>query len=132
MRNIILTVVLTLVSSAATAEWVKFQETKYQKTTFYLDTDSIKKIGYKRRVWIMQSLSQRRIIDSDKSFYSAKTQRLVNCREEETTVKYLVMYSEKMGHGDVVGKLAYKDFDNQYTPIIPDSVNDSLMKIVCR
>jgi len=113
---------LTLYSLAAIANAANWVETN----GVYIDTDSFKRHGDSTEFWVMTPYSKSKILKVGK-YQADQTRELIEikCRESLMRQVYFVAYYRS----ELVTSRASS---MQFTPIIPDSLGDSLYRAVCK
>ena len=119
--GVLAVVALTVASPAMAANWVKLMED--QRGTDYYDSDSVGKIvsGY-RTIW-------QRIIYADKSSFNTEAVLLLyfDCQNSSSAVKSeFQIHSNGTTDQQTVGTNAL-----QFEPIVPGTLYEHLMKMVC-
>ena len=116
---------LMLFASPAWAEWTVSGGS--DEFTQYIDIATIRRNGNFVKMWDLKDFKTVEKI-SDYSFLSQKVQSEYDCKEERERLLAFSWFSGKMGSGTVV----YSDNDpTKWIPIQPDSVAETLWKIVC-
>lgn len=125
MRKIMLMLLLTVVSNAAMAEWVRLGSTN--SLTFYADPSTIRKRGNLVKMWFMDDFKDYH--DSPtKPYRSTRGQDEYDCEGEQIRGVHLTSFSESMGRGDTVNQ--YNDIGKWY-PIAPSSSGETMWKFAC-
>ena len=114
---------LALASAAAAADWV--EATKgHDGRIVYLDIDSIRRSGDDVRVWVMHDLSK---VKSERA-RRVKYQLAYKCADETLFTASVVSYAP---NGDVLRSEQPIETRYDYKPVVPDTIGESLMKLVC-
>jgi len=125
MTRLLLITLLVLSSGPAYAEWVSIGTT--DKVILYIDLDTIRRKGDRVRLWHLHDFKTVETVNGD-SILSIKMQSEIECLEERIRMLAGHSFSSNMGGGEVV----YSDTDEKkWEPIVPDSSNQALWKVVC-
>jgi len=122
MRKTIFMMLLAVVSSSATAEWVEVS--KSETVTVYADPATIRKAGDMVKMW---TLSDYKTPD-DVQNMSRVYQHEYDCKEGQIRLLYMALHSGNMGGGAADVVLSYP---TDWTPVPPGSTNDVLLKFAC-
>ena len=96
-------------------------------SVYYFDKSTIRKNGAIVKMWIM--VNTRDIaLNQDRS---SKVQKVFNCSSETIAIASFVMYSGAIGNGSVTTSMSFKEKEWEWSPIIPDSIQELEWKIVC-
>jgi tetratricopeptide (TPR) repeat protein len=109
-----------------TSGWIPISDP--DEATYYVDPSTIRRIGNKSKVWILYDLKKATVDNNGKALASAKSQDEFDCKEEQSRSLHTVAYSGTMGRGHVVST---DSTQSQWTPVVPDSVREAIMKFVC-
>ena len=125
MCKAIVMVLLAVVSSSATAEWVEiFRDESY---TRYYDPATVSQAGNMVKMWDLFDFKAAKVVDG-KPFMSAKSQFEYDCMEQRMRSLHTSGYSGNMGAGEVV-------FSNsnplEWRPIRPGAIGAKLMELAC-
>ena len=130
MENFVLkkTILVALLSATPlisfAQNWV-FVTGNSNAADFYVDADSIKKIGTNRRVWILQDLKKRTVNGS----LSAKLLREIDCNEEKIRSLQFTFYAENMLKGEMMNTVTRT---GEWEFVSPDSMNKDVLDAVCK
>ncbi len=126
MRNIILMLMLTFVSSNAMAEWVAVNHNEY--ATGYANPASIVKDGNIVKMWSLVDCKALTHFIGGSPFMSIKSQEEFDCKEKELRTLVYSLHSGKMGEGEVI----FVDSNpSKWEPVLPDSEMERFLKIAC-
>jgi hypothetical protein len=130
MKKIILMLLLTAVSSSSYADWVNFgtSVTRDGNVTAYVNQTTIQKNGSKSKMWILYDAKVPRKLGT-LSYRSSMGQNEYDCETRQSRNLAIFLYSEKLGHGDVVSSSSTPDSD--WEPASPDSMGGHLLKYAC-
>lgn len=129
MGRIFLMSILTIVSSAAMADWVKINNK--DNLTTYVDPSTISKDGNIVKMWGVVDLKESRKEQDGKSFLSAKGLQEFNCEAKQIRKLSLTLFSGNMGVGEVVH--TYSDADKwKWTPVEPGSISETMLNAACK
>jgi len=118
-----LVLLLMVFALPASAGWVKYEYS--DEANFYYDPATIRVNGNFRRVWELQDLKKR----DPKGYMSHRYLSEYNCREERYRNLSLSAHSELMAGGRV---MVSGDSPSMWSYIAPDSIVQTLFKIVCK
>jgi len=124
MKKLLLTLMLSVVSSSAMAEWVKVSEDKL--VTAYADPTTIRKLGDKVKMWALWDYSTAQEGDS-KPYMSVRIQNEYNCKEETDRQIYATTFSGNMLYGNKINTQGGRDWE----PVAPRTVGEALWKFAC-
>jgi len=127
MKKLLLTLMLSVVSSSAMAEWVYFTRDSEETVTVYVDTSTIRKTDNGVKIWIMFDFKKAKKRYS-KPHSSYKERMEYDCKEELVRSLYQSMFTKNMGAGGLVETFNVID---KWAPIEPESINDALWKFAC-
>ena len=115
-------VCLMMLAGSSWAEWVRYEET--EKTIFYYDPATIRKEGDLRRVWVLLDSRKR----NDKGDMSSRVRFEYDCKKERYRFLGFSSHAEPMAGGEV---LLMGGEDNNWMAIAPNTVDETILKIVC-
>lgn len=125
MRNLILTVLLTAMSTCALAEWTIVNSN--DKLTIYADLQTIRKKGDSRKMWsLLDFRSQQQ--QNYATYVSQVTQSEYDCAEEQFRMIFSTYYDLPMGNGNSV--FTY-EHGNSVKPVPPNTPLRELWEIAC-
>lgn len=81
-------------------------------------------------VWMHRELANAEYFEKEKIYRSTRERIVVDCKSARTAVTDAVFYSEHFGKGRIAG--ATKGSAAEMFPVVPDSVEEQLLKAVCR
>lgn len=119
-------IVLMIPCLASASNWVLISKT-VDGTTFSIDTQSIQRSGDSVTYWYRSNYSSR---DEDGDL-SSKVNRTTNCRTREVISRYFMFYDDINNNGKQTSSFAAPS-STIWKPISPDSVDESIMKFVCK
>ncbi len=127
MNKLLLTLILTLVSTSAMAEWTWAVEDAGVGITVYVDRTSISKTG--NIVKMLTLVDFKAVQGKSKSkFLSQKEQDEYDCKDEKIRILTFSQHSKNMGAGEVV----FSDsVSSKWLPVAPRSSNEVLWEIAC-
>jgi hypothetical protein len=125
MKKYLFLLVLISTTVFSQARWTYYSHS--DTSSLFVDYSSVKKVGNNVRVWTLFELKQPR----QNGLFTLKSYIEYvefDCKDGRVFSHKQVMYSESMGGG------SNKDisFTKEWDFIIPDSLNDSLSKELCR
>ena len=113
---------LFVASSAAHAMWVTV--TRNEVATVYIDSMSIQKLGYNRRVWVVYDLQK----PDDTGQQSVKSNIEYDCTEGKYKTNSASSHPNKMGNGPAIKALPVPE---GWRPISQDSMSRQLFAFAC-
>ena len=93
---------------------------------FYIDLKKIKKIDGHIYYWTLIDFSK---MDQEGDL-SEKNLRKVDCKKSRYSLLRRVFYKQSMGRGQISND--YVKGLNKWTYVIPDTVNENVLNIVCK
>ena len=125
MRKAVFTMLIAVVSSSASAEWL--ESCQSERFTCYIDSDTILKAGKRVKVWELFDYKTTQDI-TPAPYISMKVQDEFDCEESHRRALYTSFHSGNMGEGNTV----LTDSDpGKWKPVPPDSAVELLWKIAC-
>ena len=126
MPKTILMMLLVVVSGSAAAEWA--QVGANETSTFYADPAGIRHADSPVKMWDLLDFRAAQSRPYGAPYWSQKTLREYDCKEQRTRKIDLLRYSENMGEGEV----AYTDSDpGNWEPVHPSTVSRALWEFAC-
>ena len=117
MKRIILTLVAILISTntlhAANFKWTKIVTTLDRSTEFYIDKNSVKKVGKFHYFWMMSNYLKLRDGD-DPNVKSTITFNILNCETREYKGVNFTSFNSNKGRGKVDINVIIPDEDMSY------------------
>ena len=95
-----------------------------------IDLASVKSDANGGKAWTLVSYDKPQSTTSGKSYLSMKALHQYACEDRTTTLLVQVYYPGPMGEGEEVEHLKFEKFAPE--DIVPDSVTDATLKLVCR
>ena len=118
-------VLLAVVSSSASAEWIAANRDKSHAV--YANPATIRKAGNTVKMWVLEDYETMQG-SADMRYMSAKSQHEYNCKKERGRIIYLSLHSEHMGKG----KAVYSDNDpGRWEAVASDATGETLLEIAC-
>jgi len=125
MRKAISILALVVISSAASADWVKAVTS--DPVDIYVEPASIKQAGNKMKIWELHNYDSLQELNG-KRVLSLKTQTEYDCEKERFRSLAGVGYARKMGEGDV----RFTDNEpDKWAPVVPGTIGEEVWKLVC-
>ena len=129
MKKLLLTVILTVMSSSAMAEWAEFTENDDKVLIIHVDSATIHKNGNNVKMWILSDYRKAQELAYLPLYLSIKKQAEFNCKEEQIRKLYVSYHAEHMGKGKVI----YSDNSpDNWSTVSPDSIDRKLWIFACR
>ena len=117
---------LAIVSSSATAEWVPVGSN--ETDTLYIDPSTIRSADNKAKMWALNDYTSTQRLDDREPFMSEKTEYEYDCNGEQTRLLYFTSHSANMAEGEVVD---FNVVPGEWTRVLPGSGLAILWKIAC-
>ena len=127
MRKLALALLMAPLLAHA-AQWVKVGSVGGADS--YIDKSSTIKADKGYKVWSLVSYAKPQATPDGTPYLSVKALHLYSCAERTTTLLSQVFYGEAMGKGAIAQSLKYEKFNPE--DIIPDSVEDGALQVICR
>src|SRR5664279_5447627 len=100
MHKVILTILLSVVSSSATAAWVVVG--KIGTSTDYADPTTIRKADDKAKMWVLHDYKTKVLVENGTPFLSTKEQTEYDCKEKRLRMLSMSFYSRNKVRGKMV------------------------------
>ena len=117
MKRIILVLVVILISTntlhAANFKWTKIVTTIDGATEFYIDKNSVKKVGKFHYYWMLANYLKLEEGDNPNE-KSAITSNILNCETREFKIVTLTTFNLNKGRGEITDNLIIPDEDISY------------------
>lgn len=126
MRKIILSMLLSVVSSSALAEWV--QVFRNEAVTVYADPATILKMGDSAKMWVLYDYQSVQSSNINKPYRSSSRQSEYDCNEGQSRILSLTGHSANMAEADSVFSLSEPE---TWEPVPPSSLGELMWKIAC-
>jgi hypothetical protein len=125
MHRAFLAILLAVVSSTSSADWIMTSES--EAGTTYVDPATLRKAGVKATMW---ELTDYKIVpDRVNPYQSVKRHYEFDCEEMALRTLSISTYSGKMGNGEIV--LAISD-PAKWFQVVPGSAGEIMWAIACR
>lgn len=126
LRNAVLPVLLTVMSSNVAAVWVEVGGNEV--TVAYADSGTIRRAGDMVKMWHLLDYANARSIEGIKPYLSIKMQDEYDCAQERTRTLYMSLHSGNMGAGEVLGTVTDR---GDWRPVPPDTLVETLRAFAC-
>ena len=117
MKRIILVLVVILISTntlhAANFKWTKIVTTINGGTEFYIDKNSVKKVGKFHYYWMLANYLKLEEGDNPNE-KSAISSNILNCETREFKMVTLTTFNLNKGRGEITENLIIPDVDMSY------------------
>lgn len=129
MSKVILTLLLAVVTSSATAEWVEFGTTTMRDgyATAFINTDTIRRDGSMVKMWVLYNLKTPKQLEKI-TYQSYMGQDEFDCQKERSRTLSILLYAGKMGRGDAIDTYSTP---TDWEPIAPSSMAAQLWRYAC-
>jgi hypothetical protein len=125
MRKFLFMLLLSVVSSTASAEWMDVGGNDY--STVFADPSSIRKVDNYEEMLSLYDTDIAEVV-GDISFMSSESLDEYDCKKKQSRTVAFYWYSGSMGEG----KLLYGNTDaGKWSLDLPRSINEALWKIAC-
>ena len=129
MKNLLLTLMLTVISISAMAEWVELTKGDKEAQTVYVDPATIHKDSNNVKIWFLFDYKKAQELAYLPLYMSIKRQNEFNCKERHIRKLYVSYHAKQMGGGKVI----YSDNNsNDWSPVLLDSIDRELWKYACK
>ncbi len=126
MCNQLLLMLLTAMSTSATAEWVAVART--YNAVVYVDPATISRSGGIVTMWDLTDYKQPQVSFQGKPFSSDSAQTQYDCATSRRRLLYFSFYSRSMGGGEIV----YSDANaHEWRLTPPDTIAETLSRFAC-
>jgi hypothetical protein len=115
---------LALVSSVASAEWLKVTETDTADVAIYIDSTTIQEREGFRRFWDLQDLKTR----AAGGELSRTWLREIDCSGKRYRALAVISFAGQMGTGELVGRWTLEPI---WATIAPETVAAEQMRFIC-
>jgi hypothetical protein len=113
-----------LAAPAAAANW-KYIATADNETMLWLDTESIRSLSENRyQIWVKHDFSRVR----SRAERESKQLQIIHCDTRSYDLVSWIMY---MPDGSIASSHTLKSYEREVSPIVPDSVLESILDQVC-
>lgn len=129
MKNLLLSIILTIISTSAMAEWGNVS--KGVETDLYIDFSSIKPVGNKVRMWSLADNKKTKKLLEGTEYRSYVANEEYDCANERVKVISVNFYKENMQNGGVVYTLESKGTGDETIQIVPNTAGAILQKYAC-
>ncbi len=102
MRKLLIGLTLSVMATAARAEWVLVSTTSDGKTKFYADPTTKKRTGSVVRMWGLQAYSKPSILSSGKTHYSSRIYYQYDCVEGTVQMLQFTGFTGQMASGQML------------------------------
>ena len=117
MKRIILVLVVILISTntlhAANFKWTKIVTTKDRTTEFYIDKNSVKKVGKFHYYWSLANYLKLEEGD-DPNIKSVISSNILNCETNEYKLVIFTSFNLNKGRGKIIDDVIVPDEDISY------------------
>jgi hypothetical protein len=128
MRKLFLGLALSLVATAASAEWVLVTTSKVGEIKVYLDPATKNRAGNIVKIWELQDYPKP-LVQNNRASYSTRIYRQYDCAEATHQVLSSASFSGRMLTGEMFNSLHHlgpKEF------IPPESMGEALLNFACK
>ena len=129
MKKLLITLLLTVLSTSAMAEWTYLISPDDKTYDNYIDKTTIRKRGNVAKMWELRDYKAPQYA-VDKPHLSGRLLQEYDCVEIRIRLLALTFFSDNMGRGQVIFNHQYDD--SKWEDIAPGSVGMSKWKAVCK
>jgi hypothetical protein len=129
MKKLLLTILLTVISTSAMAEWTFLTTNADITKKVYIDVSSIRKNKSQVKMWDLFDFKNPLTNADGSRCLSAKRLVEYDCNNEQSRLLAFVQHSSNMGKGEVVMSYAVPD---DWFPVAPNTIEQSLIQATCR
>ena len=138
MKRIILVLVVILISTntlhAANFKWTKIVTTDDRATEFYIDKNSVKKVGKFHYYWMLANYLKLEE-DDDPNIKSTISSNILNCETNEYKILIFISFNLNKGRGEIIDDVIVPDeaiglFEWRYFG--EETAFGSVFKAVCK
>jgi hypothetical protein len=126
MRNGILSMLLSVVSSSALAEWVEVF--RNEGLAVYSDPATILKTGDRAKMSVLYDYQSDQSSNSSQPYRSSKRLSEYDCKEGKSRMLSLTGHSANMAESNTVFSLSEPE---NWAPVPPSSLGELMWKIAC-
>ncbi len=130
MKKLVLFVMM-VISPLSWAEWVSAGSTIDGAGEVYFDSTSVQKNGSVIKVFWIKNYPSQQATRKGKKYQSVKIFGIYDCKSETSKRPSIVFYSGSMGAGEAVISAVFQEEDEKFTPLLPDTEDAMISKIVC-
>jgi hypothetical protein len=130
MKKLLFAVLISALCAAAQAEWTKYAENTNDGRTGYFDRSTIRRSGSTVKVWIVDDFAAEQV-SAGTSYRSMRSQILIDCEEETSTITGGDLWDGPM----LGGKIVSSSGNNRHPPmepIAPKTAAAVLMNLLCK
>jgi hypothetical protein len=139
MRKLILTILLTLASGSAAAQWEQWFVPKSNLSewvaantngdvTIYADVATIRRTGNLAKMWDLTDMKTGRTLGEDKRTHSFKKELEYDCGKQQVRTLYISWHSGNMGGGEILGSDANP---TDWRPALRGTIREKLWQTAC-
>jgi hypothetical protein len=122
MKKLLITCLLMFPVLSFSQNWIRASYS--DEATFYVEVDSIKKIGNSRRVWVMQDMVKK----GTNGVLSRRNLEEFDCVEEKYKLIQVTTFSGNMGTG---GILMSFPASGEWNYISPGTLDHGVLRFAC-
>ena len=128
MRKLFLGLALSLMATAASAQWVLVTTSNVGEIKVYLDPATKKRAGNIVKIWELQDYPKP-IVQNNKASYSTRIYRQYDCSEATHQVLSSTDFTGRMLTGEMFNTLNHPG-PKEFTP--PGSMVEALLNFACK
>ena len=129
MKKLLITLLLTVLSTSAMAEWTYIASTEDKTFDVYIDKTTIRKRGNVAKMWELRDFKAPKEAAGG-SYLSDRLLKEYDCVEIRLRLLTLTSFSDNMGSGQITFNHQYDD--SKWRDIAPGTVNMALWKAACK
>ena len=129
MRNAILMILLSVVSTSAAAQWSKWVIVdRGPSFVIYADIATIRKAGDIAQMWDLSDTNTDKALGGVKQSPSIKIEREYDCNKQQLRVLCVSWHSENMGGGKTTGSASSPGI---WQPALQGTIGERFWRIAC-
>lgn len=127
MQQTLWVVLLALVSTGASADWVRIEGD--EAATAYANPASIRKVGNVVKMWVLYDLRKPDSLQG-KNYSSMKSNDSYDCMSDRTQRLHTLFYAGNMGSGNVI--TARHTGNYPWKPVVQNTLPQAVWKFACK
>ena len=125
MKRIFLVLILSVISTTASAEWTLIQTS--DDGNLYVDFDTLQKTDNLVTISTLNDFYNRQ----DKNELSTKWREMHDCKNKRFKALNIEYYAEKMGQGKVIESATFDEAKTAWSDVVQYSVGELKTNIIC-
>lgn len=125
MKRIFIICILTIIPTAAFADWTLIQTS--DDGNLYVDFDTLQKTGDTVTISTLNDFYNRQ----DKNELSTKWREMHDCKKKRFKALSVDYYTEKMGQGSIMDSATFDEAKTAWSDLVQYSVGELKTNIIC-